>query len=186
MADGIFYHDSRGPFVSAAQSTITLATTDKLIYPGSLTALPANYFGFVGKKLMLTVYGTITTALTPGNIGVELYYGTTDAGGTLLASSAALALVASQTTIPFRIEAYCQCRGVGPSGSGGSLFAYAVAKFGIAVIANPNDHFLVPASAPAAVNVDTTIASGFNVQIKRSGSTAETITTQDVIFAALN
>lgn len=187
-ADGLYYHDTIGPgsFISAAQTAITLATTDKLLYPGFLTSLPANFFSRPGKKLRLTVYGTITTALTPGNIGVELYFGTADATGTLLASSAALALVASQTTVPFRIEAYCQCRGVGASGSGGSLFAYAIAKFGIAVVANPNDHFHVPASAPAAVNVDTTVAAGFNVQFKRSGSTAETATTHDVILESLN
>ena len=35
--------------------------------------------------------------------------------------------------------------------------------------------FTVPASAPAQVTIDTTIAAGFNVQMKRSGSTAETV-----------
>lgn len=182
--DGAYYHDSRGPFRVAAETAVVLAATDKLTYPGFLTSLPANYFT-PGKMNRLTVYGTITTVLTPGNIGVELYYGTTDAGGTLLASSAALALVASQTTIPFEIVAYVQCRVAGIAGVG-SLFAWAEAKFGTAVIASPNDHFFIPASAPAAVAVDTTAASGFNVQIKRSGSTAESVTVQHVIFEALN
>lgn len=182
-ADGIFYVDTRPPWIVAAETAITLLTTDKLAYPGSRTALPAGYFAFPGKAVRLTLYGSITTVLTPGNIGVELYYGTTDAGGTLLASSAALALVASQTTVPFRIEAYCRARTVGPTGS---LIPFCICKFGIAVIASPNDHFIVPAGAPTAVTVDTTAASGFNIQIKRSGSTAETVTTHDLVFEALN
>jgi hypothetical protein len=182
-ADGIYYVDTRPPWILAAEATATLLTTDVLIWQGSRTALPAGYFAFPGKAVRLTVYGSITTALTPGNIGVELYYGTTSAGGTLLASSAALALVASQTTVPFRIEAYARARAVGTSGS---LLPFAVCKFGIAVIASPNDHFIVPAGAPTAVTVDTTAASGFNVQIKRSGSTAETVTVHDLVFEALN
>lgn len=182
-ADGIYYVDSRPPWILAAEATATLLTTDILIYPGSRTALPAGYFAFAGKAVRLTIYGSITTAVTPGNIGVELYYGTASAGGTLLASSAALALVASQTTVPFRIEAYARARSVGPTGS---LLVFALCKFGIAVIASPNDHFIVPAGAPTAVTVDTTAASGFNVQIKRSGSTVETVTTHDILFEALN
>lgn len=185
MADGLFYRDSKPPWLNAAETSITLATTDKLLYPGGRTALAAAYFAFIGKAVQLTVFGTVTTAATPGNIGVEMYYGTTDAGGTLLGSSAALALVASQTTIPFRIEAYARARATG-AGVTGSIFAWAITKIGIAVIASPNDHFLVPASAPAAVAVDTTVASGFNLQMKRSGSTAEAAVTQDIIFEALN
>lgn len=182
-ADGIFYIDSRPPWITAVEATVTLLTTDLLIYLGSRTALPAGYFAFPGKAVRLTIYGSITTVLTPGNIGVEMYYGTTSAGGTLLGSSAALALVASQTTIPFRIEAYARARSVGPTGS---LIPFCICKFGIAVIASPNDHFIVPAGAPTAVTVDTTAASGFNVQIKRSGSTVETVAVHDLIFEALN
>jgi hypothetical protein len=37
----------------------------------------------------------------------------------------------------------------------------------------------MPASAPASVNVDTTLASTIHVDVKRSGSTAETITVHD-------
>jgi hypothetical protein len=175
-----YFRDHKPPFMIAAQSAITLAATDKLLYPGSLTAFPANYL-WAGKGLMLTVYGTITTAATPGNLNIEFYYGTTDAGGTLLASSAALTLIASQTTIPFRIEAYLRCRSTGPTGS---VLAWGQAFIGAAVVAAGGG--LIPASAPAPVTIDTTQASGFNVQFKRSGSTAETATVQDLLFEAVN
>lgn len=183
MAQGIHYLDKTEPFVTAAQAAVTLATTDKLIVPAAFTnAWSAGFGGKPGKTIYLTYYGSITTAVTPGNIGVELYWGGADAGGTLLASSAAIALVASQTTVPFRIEAYLTNRG--PYGTACSVLPWAICKFGTAVIASPNDHFIVPPGAPTAVNIDATLASvGFNVQIKRSGSTAETVTVQDVVPA---
>ena len=53
----------------------------------------------------------------------------------------------------------------------------------IGVAANP---LLIPASAAAAVNVDTTAASAINIQFKRSGSTVETVTVQDLLVEALN
>jgi hypothetical protein len=37
----------------------------------------------------------------------------------------------------------------------------------------------MPASAPASVNVDTTLASTIHVDVKRSGSTVETIAVHD-------
>jgi hypothetical protein len=179
--DGIYYCESRQPFVVAAQTAITLAATDKLLYPGSLTALPANYFN-VGKVLRITIFGSITTGATPGNLGIELYYGTTDAGGTLLASSAAQTLLANQTTQVFWGMFYCRCRATGPTGS---LLAWgSIINIQPAVVAVAT--FTVPANAPAAVTVDTTAASGFNVQAKRSGSTAETMQVQDLIYEVLN
>lgn len=179
----IHYWDCPEPLFAPAAAAVTLTTTDKLLIPSFWTTLWSN--GLVGKRgktLYWTYTGSITTVLTPGNIGIELYWGTADAGGTLLASSAALALVASQTTIPYRIEAYAN--NVGDPGTAMAVEAFAVCKFGTAVIASPNDHFLVPASAPATVNIDATAASGFNVQVKRSGSTVETIIARKVIAMA--
>lgn len=184
MADGTQYRDTRQPNMVAAQTAITLAATDKLLYPGSMSAIVANYF-WPGKVVKLTVYGAFTTVLTPGNLGQELYFGTADAGGTLLGSSAAPALTASRTSMSVKIEAYCRCRSSGPTGT---LFAWALGMYGGATT---NDLLAVPgvftpAAVPAATTVDTTAASGFNVQIKRSGSTAETFTTHDLLFEALN
>ena len=184
MADGTQYRDTRQPNMIAIQTGITLAATDKLLYPGSMSALVANYF-WPGKLSKLTVYGAFTTAATPGNLGQELYFGTADAGGTLLASSAAVALTASRTSMSVKIEAYCRCRTSGPTGT---VNAWALGMYGGAstndLLATPG--VFSPASAPAATTIDTTGASGFNVQIKRSGSTAETFTTHDLVMEALN
>lgn len=186
--DGPLYHDTRQQsIVTAAQTSITLASTDKLLHPGSLTSLPALYFG-AGKKIRVTVYGSMTTAATPGNIGVELYYGTTDAGGTLLASSAAIALVANATTLPVIITANLICRGGAvPTAIPTLSYAWFNLPIGLITAANyqAGGNGLIPALTPAAVNIDTTTAQGFNIQIKRTGSTAETFTTHDVTFEAL-
>src|SRR2546421_6195160 len=98
MDGGPFFHDTRSQSIITAPATaVTLAATDKLLHPGSLTAVPAGYF-IAGKKLRLTVWGTITTVLTPGNMQIAAYVGSADAGGTaVLPTSAAITLVASQT-----------------------------------------------------------------------------------------
>src|SRR5690242_6482997 len=45
MDGGPFFHDTRAQSIITAPTTaITLATTDKLLHPGSLTAVPAGYF----------------------------------------------------------------------------------------------------------------------------------------------
>jgi hypothetical protein len=179
--DGPFYTDAKAPFLSAAEAAVTLATTDKMIYPGSRTLINAANLS-PGKKYELYVYGTITTGATPGNLGVEFYWGSADAATTLLASSAALTLIANQTAIPFLVTVRLQFRAVGPSGS---VLAHGKLEIGTAVVAV--GQALIPASAPAAVTVDTTAAtSGIGVQMKRSGSTAETVTVQDIIFYAPN
>jgi hypothetical protein len=65
------------------------------------------------------------------------------------------------------------------------VFCYGKLEIGAAVVAA--GQAFIPASAPAAVTVDATAAaSGLGVQMKRSGSTAETVTTQLPVFTAVN
>lgn len=186
MADGIYYQDSRAPHVIADYPTITLLTTSLMLWPStSPTTSPGGYWE-AGKRWRLTLFGKMTTVATPGNLTIEIRYGTTDNGGTILATSAAVALTASKTSISWELVAFVHAR-ANPAAAVG-LFAWG--KFIpdqtgllIAAAANP---LLIPASAAAAVNVDTTAASGINIQMKRSGSTAETVTVQDLMVDALN
>src|SRR5262245_35504479 len=101
MADGIYVNDLRTPFISGDIAAVTLATTDKALYPvGNFPVLPGNYFSFIGKKVKISMFGRITTSATPGNLNWDVYYGTgADANGTILASSAAVALQANQTSL---------------------------------------------------------------------------------------
>lgn len=187
MDGGPYFHDTRGQSILTAPATaITLATTDKLLHPGSLTAVPAGYFT-AGKMVRITVFGTFTTVLTPTNLGIELYVGSADAGGTLLASSAAAALIASQTAQSMYIRANFKCNG-GAVETAKPVEAWAEWGCAVALVTAANQQAAnpIPTNAPAAVNIDNTLATlGANIQIKRSGSTAETFTTRSLIFESL-
>lgn len=183
-ADGLFYRDTREPHMIADQAAVTLATTDKAMYPaGAHPVLGGNYFARAGKKLAFHATGKITTAATPGNLTIDVYYGTgADANGTILASSAAQTLVAAQTNISWHAWWTVRCASIG---SAGTLRCSGWAIFGTAVIAVGS--FLIPASAAAdSAGVDLTAANIISLQFKRSGSTVETATTQDLEVEALN
>lgn len=184
MADGLFYLDTREPFIGADIAAVTLATTDKALYPkDNFPVLGGQYFARIGKKMIIRAFGKITTGTTPGNGTFDIYYGSgADATGTILASSAALTLVASQTNISWEIDIKIRCTTTGASGA---LEVTGKGQFGTAVVAVGT--FLIPASAAAPVgSLDLTAANIISVQFKRSGSTAETMTVQDLEVIAAN
>jgi len=185
MADGLFYNDLRSPFPTADVASVTLATTDKALYPVSnFPVLGGQYWNYIGKKMRIKLFGRITTAATPGNGTFDIYYGSgADATGTILASSATVALTASQTNLSWCLEATIYCRAIG---SAGALLCTGWALFNNAVIANTLQPLLIPASAPAQVTVDLTAANIISVQFKRSGSTAETMQVHDIDVISMN
>lgn len=190
------YHESRNPITQTSDySTITLATTSKAIMsvtadlPGSPLQFLNQGYWQIGKKWHVRMFGKATTAATPGNITVEIRHQTgtavSDAGGTILATSGAVALGASKTTaswfIDFTVESRAQI------GTAAGLFAkgFMIADSTTALLASTVQPLFIPATAAAAVNVDSTLAGYINVQWKRSGSTAETVTVQDVQVNAI-
>lgn len=186
MSDGLFYNDLREPFIAADIAAVTLLTTDLALYPASnFPVLGGQYFARVGKKMKIRLFGKITTAATPGNLTFDIYYGTGGAAnGVLLASSAAITLVASQTNLSWWAQFFVSCRSIG---SAGTLFCDGVAYFNAAVIASTAQPIMIPASAAVVSGAcDLTTALILSVQAKRSGSTAETMTVQDMEVIALN
>lgn len=184
MADGLHYHDTRAPFMAADQAAVTLATTAKALYtPSAFPVLGGQYFDVIGKKLHIRAFGKITTALTPGNGSFDIYYGTgADANGVILASSAALALTASQTNLSWMLEVWISCRSLG---STGTLMCVGRAEFNVGVLANTLQPMMIPASAAVVSgSVDLTAALIPSIQFKRSGSTVETMTLQDLDVVA--
>jgi hypothetical protein len=183
-ADGAGYRDAKIPYIIADESAVTLSTTSLLLHSMQYTSLPANYFT-PGKLLCLTIMGRATTAATPGNFTFELRFGTTSAGGTILATSAAIAAGASKTNITWMAQLFVRCRAIGSSGS---LLGWGQVETEPSSVILPaaNNPAFLPATAPAATTVDTTAASGINLQLKRSGSTAETAQVHDITFEALN
>jgi hypothetical protein len=186
MADGLFYNDLREPFISADIASVTLSTTAKALYPQSnFPVLGGQYFARPGKTLRIKLFGRITTGTTPGNGSFAVYYGTgADANGVLLASSATLALTASQTNLSWEAEVDVHCR---TTGSAGTLFCTGRALFNNAVLASTLQPMLIPASAPVVSGAcDLTAANIISVQFLRSGSTAETMQVHYMSVIALN
>lgn len=186
MADGLFYTDLREPFTASDITAVTLAATNKALYPASnFPVLGGQYFARPGKAIRIKLFGRITTALTPGNISFGIYYGTgADANGVLLASTAAVALSASQTNLSWEGEFDVTCRTIG---STGTLFATGRVLFNNAVVASTLQPLLLPASAAAASgSCDLTAALILSVQALRSGSTAETMQVHQMQVLALN
>jgi hypothetical protein len=185
MADGIYFVDTRAPHISADVASVTLATTDKALIPvANIPVLGSNYFGWIGKAMRIRLFGRITTAATPGNGTFDIYWGTgADANGTILASSATVALTASQTNLSWDLDLIVRCRVLGTSGA---LFVTGRAFFNNAVIANTLQPLLIPASAPAQTTVDLTAANVISPQFKRSGSTAETMQVHEVVYEAID
>lgn len=184
--DGAFYNDLREPFIAADITAVTLAATNRALYPVSnFPALGGQYFARPGKALRIKLFGRITTVLTPGNLTLGVYYGTgADANGVLLASSAAVALVASQTNISWEAELDVHCRSIGATGT---LFVTGRAHFNPAVIASTAQPIMIPASAPVVSgSCDLTAANIISVQALRSGSTAETMQVHNLQVIALN
>lgn len=182
MADGLHYLDTRAPFISADQATVTLSTTAKALYTASaFPVLGGQYFDVVGKKLMIRCFGKITTDGTAGNGNFAIYYGTgADANGVLLQSSTAVALTTSQTTLSWECTVYVSCRS---TGSAGTLFCDGVAVFNEAVLAARQ--FIPAGTAVVSGACDLTAANIISVQYLRSGTGVYTMAVQDMEVTAL-
>lgn len=186
MADGLFYLDTREPFVSADLAQISpLSTAVALYTASSFPVIGGQYFARPGKALRIRLFGRCTSAVTPGNVSFAVYYGTgASANGVLLASSAAVAWTASQASMSFTVEVDVTCR---TTGSAGTLFATGTAAFNNAAVANTLQPLLIPATAPVvSASCDLTAALIISVQMIRSGSTAETAQVHQMQVIALN
>lgn len=184
------YHETRNPFKQTADySSITGATTSKSIMsvtadlPGSCLVYAPGYWD-LGKKWHVRMYMKITTGTTPGNLTIELRMQTgtavTDAGGTIMATSAAVALVGTKTAascfLDFTVEARGQLGTTAPMFVKGIFFTDPT--FGL--IASTALPVFIPSNAAAATNFDTTLGGTVNVQMKNSGANANTYVVQDV------
>lgn len=185
MFDGPFWQDTREPFFVLNLAAITLSTTAKALYAvKDFPPLGPNYFNRYGKRLGIYMSGAITTAVTPGNGSFDVYWGSgADANGTIIASSAALALTASQTNLTWWLELMIRCT---LPGAAGSLEVSGRWGANPAVLAGSLQPATIPASAAAPVTVDLTANNIISVQFKRSGSTVETMDVRDLLIGSLN
>lgn len=182
-ADGPDFHDTRIQPIIADETAITLATTQKALWPYARTLLPANYFSKVSKTVHIKAFGKVTTDGTAGNYVAGLGYGSADAP-TALAAGATVAGTVSQTNISWILDAYFTSR---LAGATGTLVGYGLWVAAVAVLASTLQPYTLPASALAAVTVDTTVGTNSPVfSLQRSGAGVWTATTQAIIMSALN
>lgn len=170
--------------VMVADQTPITGASEALLYPYHFGAINPSFWQ-IGQAVKLTVIGKITSAAsTPGNWTTTVRWGQTTAG-TSLAASAALALATTQTNITFIIELYIVCRATG-SGSAGSLIVIGTVNGGTGVtLFTTGPQAAIPASAPAAVAVDTSIYNALLVD-STLGSASDSQTAQIVLPMGMN
>lgn len=186
MADGLFYCDTREPFVASDLTAISpLATAVALYTPSSFPVLGGQYFSRPGKALKVQMFGRMTSAATPGNVSWAVYYGTgASANGVLLASSLPKAWLANQTNGSWYLETTITCR---TTGSAGTLFCTGFVMPHVAHVVSTLQPVLIPDTAPVvSAACDLTAALIISVQALRSGSTAETMQVHQMQVMALN
>lgn len=184
--DGPFYLDTREPHFISDLAAVTLAATAKALYtPSAFPVLGGHYFARPGKRVKIRLFGKMTTGATPGNGSFNVYYGTgADANGVVLATGTPVALVANGTNLSWEAEFNIRC--VTP-GATGTLYCTGSAKFNVGLLLSTLSPMLIPASAAAVSGAcDLTSALIISVQFLRSGSTAETMTVQDMEVISLN
>jgi hypothetical protein len=187
FADGLFYNDTREPFIGTDITAVTLSTTPKALYPASnFPVLGGQYWSRIGKKLKIRMFGRMTTDGTAGNMTWAAYYGTgADANGTVVTTTpTAVAGVVSATSKCWWFEGYCHCRSIG---STGTLFFDGISHFQVALLLSTNAPLMIPDSAPAVSgSLDLTAANIISVQFQRSGAGVWTMQTHDMEVIAMN
>jgi hypothetical protein len=184
---GLYYQDQRVPpagWMIADTAAVTLTTSQQVLW--SVADLTPTFAGdwWPGRGMQLRCLGRITTPAGAGALTWQLGYGTASGTTGALATSAALAVTASQTNITFRFEGRIRCRRNGPGANAGVLFGGGVVESG--VFTSTADKTL-PASAPAEVtglNLSTT--SGIHLQALEASTTGGTITIHDLELVNTN
>jgi len=182
-ADGIFYRDSRQPFLIADQTAITLSTTDLNLFPAVLSLLPANYW-WAGKTIKLTLYGKTTSDGTAGNVIFGAGIGAANPP-TNINKSTAVAGTVSKTGFSLRAEAMFTCRTTGTTGTCMAMGKVETDPAGL--LASTLQPAFIPQSLATAITLDTTLATQSpTLTMNRSGAGVWTATTQMLFVEALN
>ena len=152
--------------------------------------LPANYLypGRVLKYSILFDHSTVIT--TPGTLTLALRYG--GVSGTVLATSGAFAPdpTAASTTVSGMVEWWFACRAVGTAAASFTMGRMTLSDFDDAsattIVGNLN-MMMIPTSAPAAVNINTTTANALSPTAKFSVSTSGTqLTAHTAVLESLS
>ena len=187
MADGLFYRDLRQPFITADQTGVTLATTQKMLWAtgaASPTILPANYWT-VGKTVKITANLKWTAVANANAITLGMAYGAADAPACISLSSAVVP-VSSTSVFSVFIEGYATCRSIGTAGTL-SMFGMAIAPAGL-VAASVGGLFTWPSAGVTVVStIDTTVGTNaLSYTAARATTAGDTVVATNIYMEALN
>lgn len=184
MADGLFYLDTREPHIVSDITAVTMTTTAKAIYPpAAFPVLGGQYFNRPGKALSIEMLLKWVLPATPGNISINVHWGTgADANGTLICV-AGTPVAASNATFLSYLKFFVRCL---TTGTAGTLQGAGICYFHPSLVASPNQNYLFPqAGAAASAALDLTAAFIVSIQALQSG-TAGTVQAQELRVTALN
>jgi len=187
VADGIFYRDLRQPFITADQTGVTLATTQKMLWAvgaSSPSILPANYWT-VGKTVKLTANLKWTAVANANAITLGMAYGAADAPACIVLSSA-IVPVSSTSTFSVFMQGYATCRSIGTAGTL-SMWGMAIAPTGL-VAATVDGLFTWPSAGVTVVStVDTTVGTNaLSFTAARATAAGDTVVATNILVEALN
>jgi len=170
------------PVATADGTALASSTSLTAISPSASTnpayTIPANRL-FPGAAIRVRGYGRVSTTGTP-TLLLGVYSG--GAGGTALGTTGAITTTSGVTNVPWFLEALIVCRTIGSSGT---LFTQGLVT-GISGTAGVSA-VPIPASAPAAVTVDTTTAKTLDLCAQwGTNSASNTITQHLWIVEGLN
>lgn len=141
-----------GPFHTADGTAYNTSTTLTDVGPTPSIVIPANYLE-VGMRLEWVVFGRFSTTSTPTlTLGIYLGTGAISSGQAVCATSA-LTTPSGVTNQTFRIEGNASIRAVGSSTSATII--------GVSEVSNVTTTAtnMAPATAPATLGFDSTIAN---------------------------
>lgn len=183
MANGPFRQMVDGAVCLNDQTAVVGTSETALFSVAAFTGWGANQLR-AGQKWKLTVGGIASTAgSSPGNITITPRFGTSTSG-TALGASAATALVASASSVPWMLEALLTVRSVGNPGANSKVICYGRLTAPVAMIAAATGN-VVPFGSTAGVSVDLSVAAGFFIGVTL-GSASDSMTVMDVILESLN
>jgi hypothetical protein len=163
-------------YATIADGQQVLNTVTETIMVPDFT-LPANYL-YPGRVLRYTILGDVSTVITtPGTINFALRYG--GVAGTVLANSGAFAPdpTAASTNQTCMVEFWTVCRATGAAAAsytiGRAIWGDYDDASATTIVGNLN-MTMIPATAPAAVNINTTTANALSPTVKFSVATATT------------
>jgi hypothetical protein len=176
--------------VASSDSTADTSTAEtSILHPSSVITTPVDYL-YIGKCLRIKAFGRFSTGATPGTMRWILRYGAVGSGTILLDTTATTPIV-SLTNAIWTLDGTVVCRAIG-NGTNGSVFAIATLTGPFSVVGgggNEPGPFLFGSAGttvPAAVGVDTTSATAWNLSVIMSTASGDSITTHLFVLEEMN